>query len=112
MYAPVIAAELEFQLDEWYNYLPRLVRFERGEVIEPVENNTDSALEGFLRTQYYACKASIYWPAVYQAIEFGEADNALLAPCQKFFNSYVQFMASAKSAIYNCRVNVWTLYAR
>jgi hypothetical protein len=112
VYAPVIAAELEYQLDEWYTYLPRLVRFEREGVIRPVDGSADSALEGFLRTQYYACKASIYWPAVYQAIEFGEADNDLLTHCQKFFHSYVQFMASVKAAIHSCRVNMWTLFTR
>jgi hypothetical protein len=112
VYAPVIAAELEYQLDEWYNYLPRLVRFEREGVVRPVDGSTDSALEGFLRTQYYACKASIYWPAVYQAIEFGEADNDLLAHCQKFFHSFVQFMTSVEVAIHTCRVNMWTLFTR
>jgi alpha-L-fucosidase len=111
VYAPVIAAELEYQLDEWYNYLPRLVRFDREGVSLPVDNTNDTALEDFLRTQYYACKASIHWPAVYQAMEFGEADNDLLTHCQKFFHSFVQFMTSVKAAIHSCRVNMWTLFA-
>jgi hypothetical protein len=87
---------------------PRLVRLGREGVIQPVDGSTDSALEGFLRTQYYACKASIYWPAVYQAIEFGEADNDLLTHCQKFFHSFVQFMASVEAAIHSCRAVIPT----
>lgn len=85
----MIAAELEYQLDGWYNYLPRLVRFDREGVSLSVDRTNDDALEGFLRTQYYTCKASIYWPAVYQAMEFGEADNDLLTHCQKSFHSFV-----------------------
>jgi hypothetical protein len=80
VYAPVIAPELEFQLDEWYSYLPRLVYFERDEVTRLAHKSTDGALEGFLQTQYYVCKTSIYWPAVYQAIEFGEADEDFFWP--------------------------------
>lgn len=49
----------------------------------------DGALEGFLQTQYYSCKTSIYWPAVYQAMEFGEADKDLLAHHQKFIHSSI-----------------------
>ena len=75
VYALAIAADLGFQLDEWYSYLPRLVYFERDEVMRLAHKSTDGALEGFLQTQYYSCKTSIYWPAVYQAMEFGEADE-------------------------------------
>jgi hypothetical protein len=59
VYAPADAADLEFQLDEWYSYLPRLVYFERDEVMRLAHNRTDGALEGFLQTQYYSCKTSI-----------------------------------------------------
>jgi hypothetical protein len=75
VYVLAIAADLEFQLDEWYSYLPRLVYFERDEVMRLAHKSTDGALGGFLQTQYYSCKTSIYWPAVYQAMEFGEADE-------------------------------------
>jgi hypothetical protein len=81
VYAPVDAADLEFQLDEWYSYLPRLVYFERDKVMRLAHKSTDGALENFLQTQYYLCKTAIYWPAVYQAIEFGEANKDLLAHC-------------------------------
>jgi hypothetical protein len=91
VYATVIAAELAYQLDEWYNYLPRLVRFDRDGVSLPVDRTNDTALEGFLRTQYYACKASIYWPAVYQAMEFGATDNDLLTLVR---NSFIRLYSS------------------
>jgi hypothetical protein len=81
VYAPVDTADIEFQLDEWYSYLPRLVYFERDKVMRLAHKSTDGALENFLQTQYYLCKTAIYWPAVYQAIEFGEANKDLLAHC-------------------------------
>ncbi|KAK4235647.1 hypothetical protein C8A03DRAFT_36492 [Achaetomium macrosporum] len=57
VYAPAIALELETQLDEWQSLLPEAVDFRHLAALEPLSN--------FLRVQYYCCKISIYWPAVY-----------------------------------------------
>ncbi|KAK9321542.1 hypothetical protein V1517DRAFT_326166 [Lipomyces orientalis] len=107
IYAPIIAAELELQLEQWHAVLPEHLRFGQPDLDDRIE----SATAGFLQAQYYSCKASIYWPAVYQAIESSEADSDLLPHCHKFFDSYVNFMVSATSTVQHCLPNLWTLYA-
>ncbi|GAM41978.1 hypothetical protein TCE0_043f15543 [Talaromyces pinophilus] len=75
-YAPVIAAELERQLQEWYDLLPDelSLRRDNGDTV-PFRGPAQAE---FLHTQCYAFKASIYWPAVYQAMITGEAADDLL----------------------------------
>ncbi|KAK9242379.1 hypothetical protein V1506DRAFT_89529 [Lipomyces tetrasporus] len=107
IYAPIIAAELELQLEQWHAVLPEHLRFGQPDSDDRIE----SATAGFLQVQYYSCKASIYWPAVYQAIESSEADGDLLPHCRKFFDSYVNFMVSATSTVPRCLPNLWTLYS-
>lgn len=109
-YAPVIAAELERQLQEWYDLLPDQLSFRS-------ENGDHVPLRGlaqaeFLHTQFYAFRSSIYWPAVYQAMVTGEASDDLLLHCRAFFDSYTEFIASAANSVSFCKPNVWTLYAR
>ncbi|KAK9233826.1 hypothetical protein V1525DRAFT_351253 [Lipomyces kononenkoae] len=108
IYAPIVAAELELQLEQWHAVLPEHLRFDKHS--DSVDRN-ESATAGFLQVQYHACKASIYWPAVYQAIESSEADIALLPHCRKFFDSYVNFIESATFTVQRCLPNSWTLYA-
>jgi hypothetical protein len=110
VYAPIIATELKLQLDEWHGYLPSILRFEKDMTSDL--NLATGPLSKFLRTQYMACKASIYWPAVYQVMEHGEADSDILLYCAKFFESYKSFVAEATSLIHLCRPNTWTLYTR
>lgn len=109
-YAPVIAAELELQLNEWYGFLPELLQF-HGTSDET--NSTGSSPEStFLQTQYFACKASIYWPAVYQATSEDSLHPQLLDYCDRFFSSYKSFILSAIESLQCCWPNTWTLYAR
>lgn len=112
VYAPGIALELELQLDEWYNYLPDIIRFNTNVDAPDHDVHPVDPLTNFLRVQYYCCKISIYWPAVYQAIHDGVANGQLLDHCQRFFSSYVQLMPSILSAFYECMVNRWTLFTR
>jgi len=115
VYAPNIALELELQLDEWYGHLPEPVRFQHLDA-----DTSDSSALGhlsveplgnFLRVQYYCCKLSIYWPAVYQSIQDGTATPEVLKHCQGFFDAYIQLMPSILICIRHCIVNRWTLYA-
>jgi hypothetical protein len=111
VYAPSIALELELQLDEWYNYLPGLIRFNNdADSMEP-DDTPDCSLTNFLRVQYYCCKISIYWPAVYQAIQDGNASDQLLDHCCRFFDAYIALVPSILSAFHTCMVNRWTLLA-
>ncbi|KAL5050889.1 hypothetical protein BDW71DRAFT_171825 [Aspergillus fruticulosus] len=114
VYAPIVAAELERQLDEWLQLLPESLSFRgRGSTCigsHPLRNS-DSAQVEFLRAQYYAFKASIYWPAVYEALPRGETDGNLIRHCAKFFSSYAEFVPSAAAALAVCKPNLWTLCA-
>lgn len=119
-YVPAIALELELQLDEWYNYLPDVIRFQidldepphslriASSTITPLAS---SPLSKFLRVQYHCCRISIYWPAVYQAIHDGSVTDELQDHCRRFFNSYIQLMPSILPAFHECIVNRWTLFA-
>ncbi|KAK4033101.1 hypothetical protein C8A01DRAFT_50263 [Parachaetomium inaequale] len=103
VYAPAIALELETQLDEWQSFLPDEVHFRHLAALEPLSN--------FLRVQYYCCKISIYWPAVYQCIQDGRATTTeILEHCERFFHAYMQSIPSMLMAVRDCIVNRWTLY--
>ncbi|KAL2834128.1 hypothetical protein BJY01DRAFT_259634 [Aspergillus pseudoustus] len=106
-YAPSIALELERQLDEWYDYLPANVRFSRT----PDQLCADQfgSLSNFLHVQYYCCKLSIYWPAVYQAVQDNNASTQLLTHCQRFIDSYVQLLPRIVFAVDDCLIYKWTL---
>ncbi|CAG8907744.1 unnamed protein product [Penicillium egyptiacum] len=111
VYAPIVATELERQLDEWLQMLPEPLSFRASSSC--IGSSWRNSTRGeFLRTQYYAFKASIYWPAVYEALSAGEANDDLRRHCSKFFTSYAEFATSAAAAVTVCKPNVWTLYAR
>ena len=114
VYAPAIALELELQLQEWYNYLPRTIRFDVEADHRPTSPGTFQScpLTAFLRVQYHCCKIAIYWPAVYQTIEDGEAEGQLLDHCRRYFDSYIQLIPCIKFAFETCIVNRWTLFLR
>ncbi|KAJ5459209.1 hypothetical protein N7530_011153 [Penicillium desertorum] len=114
VYAPGIALELEHQLEEWYRYLPEMNSFGKGDVSQPLTlvNIPPCPLSNFLRVQYYCCKLSIYWPAVYQAMQDGATTNILVDHCQRFFDSYAMLIPSIVAAFRDCWVNRWTLFVR
>ncbi|KAF7593926.1 hypothetical protein BBP40_010628 [Aspergillus hancockii] len=107
-YAPGIALELERQLDEWYKYLPDIIRFPRDS--KQLYTNRIGSLSNFLRVQYYCCRLSIFWPAVYQAIQDGVAGSQLLNHCGRFFDSYIQLIPSILFAFRDCLIYKWTLF--
>lgn len=108
-YAPVVAAELEAQLHQWYDLLPDTLRFKPQAVEEGFDLSPNAV---FLSVQYYACLASIYWPAVYQATCSEWPDEGLSTYCRKFFESYISFVPAAVSSMHGCPPNAWTIYAR
>ncbi|KAL2854583.1 hypothetical protein BJX68DRAFT_264480 [Aspergillus pseudodeflectus] len=113
VYAPIVAAELERQLDEWVQFLPEHLLFSAPPVPGIIGSsprwNSNSAQADFLGAQYYAFKASIYWPAVYEAINAGHANMELRRHCSNFFTSYAAFIPSASAAVAVCKPNLWTL---
>ncbi|KAH3047438.1 hypothetical protein KXV27_004947 [Aspergillus fumigatus] len=112
VYAPIVAAELERQLDEWLQLLPEALSFRTALDTGycPRQSPLSNSPQGeFLRTQYYAFKTSIYWPAVYEVLTTGEAKGDILCHCARFFSSYAEFAPSAAVAVGVCRPNLWTL---
>ncbi|KAK5401003.1 hypothetical protein LTR79_001522 [Exophiala xenobiotica] len=108
VYAPIVASELSYQLEEWFKYLPPALKFHRDNDVE-LQETRGSVL--FLRTQYYSCMTSIYWPSVYQMIETGKWEYDLHIGCQKFFEAYSMFLKTATLCVQHCAVNKWTLLA-
>ncbi|KAM0104751.1 hypothetical protein ACP6JE_000718 [Aspergillus fumigatus] len=107
-YAPSIALELERQLDVWYDYLPANIRFAKVPDQQLCADRSGS-LSNFLNVQYYCCKLSIFWPAVYQAVQDNAASTQLLDHCQRFIDSYVQLLPRIAFAVDDCLIYKWTL---
>lgn len=109
-YAPIVAAELVYQLDEWYYHLPACLRFDRF-----TDHNSDTVPPSphteFLRTQFYSCRAGIYWPAAYEAIRDGESTKDVDPAVNMFLYSYASFMKSAVWSVRLCEPNEWIVYA-
>ena len=114
-YAPLIARELEAQIEQWYSFLPESLRFPRdlGVLDAFHRNRTLSPHAVSLCTQYWAYYVSIYWPSIVKVM--GKQDRVgekLPDECKHYFHSYQQFILSAKMALGVCLPNKWTIYAR
>lgn len=108
-YAPLIAKELEAQLEQWFSFLPEPLRFSR----EFEGMHTDDSLQtSFLRTQYWACMVSFYWPSVVKVMESQQLTETTANGCRLYFKSYREFIKSATGALETCLPNKWTIYAR
>ncbi|OIW35517.1 hypothetical protein CONLIGDRAFT_676429 [Coniochaeta ligniaria NRRL 30616] len=123
VYAPLVAAELVYQLEKWHCHLPACLRFDLEEEHDEHHHAEEAGVPGgggalsrlaeLLKTQYYSCKVSIYWPAAYQAIQGGEAGGGgdlVLPAVGLFFRSYVRYMLSVSASARHCRPNAWILY--
>lgn len=108
-YAPLIAKELEKQLEQWFQFLPEPLRFSR----EFEGMHTDDSLQtSFLRTQYWACMVSFYWPSIVKVMDSQQLGDTTANGCSLYFKSYREFIKSATGALDTCLPNKWTIYAR
>lgn len=116
-YAPGVAVELQRQLNEWYSYLPDIIRFADDQLFafdvltSPGSYPSPEPLTSFLRVQYYCHQLNVFWPAVYQCIQDGQTTSDTEAFAERFFNAYIQLMPTLLTSIYSCIVNRWTLCA-
>ncbi|KAK2616267.1 hypothetical protein QQS21_000902 [Conoideocrella luteorostrata] len=107
-FAPLVAKELESQLEQWFSFLPEPLRFSR----EFDDMHHDHSLQTpFLRTQYWACMVSFYWPAVVQVMEAKLLTETTINGCRLYFKSFREFVRSAVGALGTCLPNKWTIYA-
>jgi len=89
VYAPIVAAELCKQIEEWYDHLPPPIRF-------PANSSPLFDLrKSFLRFQYFALHTVIYWPSVLQYLELcadgnGDRNAGKMQNLQKEVRSWVQ----------------------
>lgn len=108
-YAPLVAKELEAQLEQWCSYLPEQLRFSRE--FEDLQHDV-SLQTPFLRTQYWAGMVSFYWPSVVQVMESQQLNDTNIIGCKNYFHSYREFIKSATGTLDVCLPNKWTIYAR
>ena len=108
-YAPVIARELEAQLEQWYSFLPESLRFSRDS--EDIQSLA-SPQTIFLCTQYWACMVSISWPSIVKVMESQVLSQSTMNECSSYFHSFGKFIKCATAALNICLPNKWTIYAR
>ncbi|KAL6865833.1 hypothetical protein ACO1O0_001931 [Amphichorda felina] len=113
-YAPLVARELEAQLEQWCSYLPEQLRFPRESGASGSSNLQRGACmqTPFLRTQYWAGMVSFYWPSVVQVMESQQLDDTGVSACNDYFRSYREFIKCATGSLDACLPNKWTIYAR
>lgn len=70
-FAPIVAKELQSQLDEWYLCLPESIKFDKA--TWPATNNTRHSTRALIRAQYFATVMLMYWPCMMEMIMTGGA---------------------------------------
>ncbi|KAK9353468.1 hypothetical protein V1523DRAFT_410837 [Lipomyces doorenjongii] len=94
-FAPIVAKELQSQLDEWYHCLPDSIKFDKSKV--PV-TNTRHSTRALIRAQYFATVMLMYWPCMMDIIVTGECQSQEHREAFKIaIDSYIQLMLSATS---------------
>lgn len=123
IYAPIVAAELAQQLENWCDHLPPSLGFERPisnlifqdnpfNIVESYESSSLLTAKGLLKIGYYMCLTGIYWPAVYSVVYADTASPATLADCSRFFEAYAGFVNNVALVIRSSPPCLWSIYAR
>lgn len=81
-----LAAELDFQLSQWYDGLPDPVRFPRSRL------PTDSPVQTVLRLRYFACRTIIFRPYILAVLadETAAADPNVQENCKKCLEACIR----------------------
>lgn len=109
-YAPMIARELEEQVQHWYSLLPESLRF--LQVMQSPSAEAQQLQTTFLCTQYWAYLVSIAWSSVVTVMDSPNAAQSTLEQCRAYFHAYEEFIKNANVALVTCLPNKWTIYAR
>ena len=81
-----VVAELDLQLQEWYNQLPAPVKFDHGTVPPP------AAVQTVLRLRYFACRTIIFRPYVLAVLikESAFMDTSVQENCRKCLEACIR----------------------
>ncbi|KAA8915565.1 hypothetical protein TRICI_002304 [Trichomonascus ciferrii] len=111
-FAPIVAKELEAQLQEWYSCLPEPIKFDlpsRVVLDAPELSASEHSTCAFARGQYFATRMLIYWPCVMDMIEI---DGNYSQMHEGVFNitldSYICFIHRATTVRLSELPLVWT----
>lgn len=94
-FAPIVAKELQSQLDEWYLCLPDSINFDKSNW--PV-TNTKHSTRALIRAQYFATVILMYWPCMMEIIMTGECQTQEHRDAFKTaIDSYIQLVLCGTS---------------
>lgn len=92
-FAPIVAKELQIQLDNWYECLPEPIKFDKAH--QPISGLEHSSRH-FLRCQYFATSFLTYWPCILDIIVTGNVENPEQYEVLSLSTDlYIQFISSA-----------------
>ena len=92
IYAPLVAAELRKQAEQWYDHLPPPIRFPIA--VTPLFDLRKS----YLRLQFVALQCVIFWPSVLQMLQDANAQTPASQPNGRTGNAREE----AAECIRNC----------
>jgi hypothetical protein len=105
-FAPIVAKELQSQLDEWYLCLPESIKFDKLERPVVIAGHSTRA---FIRAQYFATVMLMYWPCMMDIIVTGECQNEEHREAFKItIDAYVNHSLSSTSIRLWELPTVWT----
>lgn len=92
-FAPIVAKELQAQLDNWYRCLPETIKFDKAH--EPI-SGVEHSSRYFLRCQYFATSFLTYWPCILDIIVAGNVQSSEQYEALNLSTDlYIQFISSA-----------------
>lgn len=95
-FAPIVAKELQSQLDEWYLCLPNSIKFDKA--TWPVATNTRHSTRAIIRAQYFATVMLMFWPCMMEIIMTGECHTQEHRDAFKTaIDSYIQLVLCGTS---------------
>ena len=115
-YVPAIADSLEQNIDNWFDILPEVLRFDRDfDVIETPDGPQAPALMdhdiAMIRMDYFGISLVIHWPLIHSlsASKATELDVATTARVQKAILYLRRFIAVFTPLLKFTHPNLWTV---
>jgi hypothetical protein len=104
-------AELQGQLENWHQILPKELSFSITEIHDLFDDR-----KSFLRMQYHCAQTLLAWPTVFALLEANEIeaeelvrDADLLKPVTRFVSSVIQTLEGAHEQLYRKTIVTWLI---